>query len=207
MFGYRAFAVKSLAFQSVDNSWQTAAMRWQRLFDDLEMQLDAAHRQDFEAEVADRTRRELALVHMADRLAGAAGRAVQLTVTGVGVVVGTIARTGDGWLLLADGSGRDVVVRLDAVIGATGLPAAAATEPGRLESKLGLGHLLRGIARDRTAVVIGLVDGSSVEGTIDRVGADFVDLAVHPLDEPRRQPQVVAERTLAFRGVAIVRSR
>ncbi len=44
-------------------------MRWERLFDDLEAQLVADERRDLDAEVADRTRRERALLGLHERLA------------------------------------------------------------------------------------------------------------------------------------------
>jgi hypothetical protein len=40
-----------------------------------------------------------------------------------------------------------------------------------------------------------------VSGTIDRVGADFVDLALHPAGEPRRQREVSAHRVLAIDAI------
>jgi hypothetical protein len=183
------------------------AVRWERLFDDFEAQLDAADREEFAGEVADRTRREVALVHLLDRLRHALGASVELGVDGAGPLCGVIRRVGPGWLLLDVAAQPEVVVSVPAVRTVRGLPVAAADVEGLglLESRLDLGHVLRVIARDRSPVAVVLRDGSRWTGTLDRVGADFVDLAEHAIGEPRRAGNVSAVRTLAFAGVAVVR--
>jgi hypothetical protein len=52
---------------------------------------------------------------------------------------------------------------------------------------------------------IALVDGSGFTGTVDRVGADYADIAEHPLDVLRRRDTVTMTRTLAFAAVAVLR--
>ena len=44
------------------------------------------------------------------------------------------------------------------------------------------------------------------EGTIDRVGLDHLDLAVHPRDEQRRGRNVRGLRVIPFDAVHLVRS-
>jgi hypothetical protein len=64
--------------------------------------------------------------------------------------------------------------------------------------------VLRGLARDRSPVALALAgadpgrvdDAAQVGGTIDRIGADFLELATHPEWEPRR--------TRAVRGTVLV---
>ena len=58
-------------------------MRWEGLFDDLEGQLAAEQRRERDDEVAERTRRERALVTLASRLAAGLGARV-----GIGLVGG-----------------------------------------------------------------------------------------------------------------------
>jgi hypothetical protein len=41
-------------------------------------------------------------------------------------------------------------------------------------------------------------------GTIDRVGADYLDLAEHAPDEPRRAGSVRAKRTVPFAAILFV---
>jgi hypothetical protein len=183
-------------------------VRWDRLFDDLEAQLELADREDFAAQVTDRSRREIALVHLVDRLRQARGAPVELTIHGAGSLRGVIQRVGQGWLLLGVSSQPAALVPSHAILAVRGLPGAA-TEPatvGAVESRLDLGHVLRVIARDRSPVTLVLVDGSTCAGTLDRVGADFVDLAEHAPGEPRRAGEVSGIRAVTFAGLAAVRS-
>ena len=57
-------------------------MRWEGLFGDLEGQLAAGERRELDDEVAERTRRERALVPLPARLAAALGSHVGLTLRG-----------------------------------------------------------------------------------------------------------------------------
>lgn len=183
-------------------------MRWERLFGDLEAQFAASDAVELDAEVADRTRREVARLRLVDRLDAAIGDSVDLTVAGAGAVSGVLRRVGPDWALLEAPSRPDALVRLAAVLTVRGL-SVRAREPGSegpVLSRLSLGYALRGIARDRAPVVVVRRDGATSTGTIDRVGADFVDLAEHPLGEPRRPRHVTGTILLTFAAIAVVRS-
>jgi hypothetical protein len=45
-----------------------------------------------------------------------------------------------------------------------------------------------------------------VTGTLDRVGADYVELAEHPADLPRRAEAVQGVRAIVIAAVAVVRT-
>jgi hypothetical protein len=182
-------------------------VRWERLFDDLEAQLDASSREELAAEVTDRTRTEVARVHLIDRLRHAVGAQLDISVDGAGTVRGTLARVGQGWLLVVVAAQPELVIASAAILAVRGL-SIAAVDPTAIDavaSRLDFAHIMRAVARDRGAVTVSLRDRSSYVGTIDRVGADFVDLAEHPSDEPRRAGHVTARRTLPFAGIAVVR--
>lgn len=182
-------------------------MRWESLFDDLEAQVDAEHAAEFSAEVTDRTRRELALVRLVDRLRPARGHSVSVRIWGFGVVEGAVARVGADWLLLAESGGREALVPSSAIVSIGGLGAlsAAPNSEGEVAARIGFGHALRAIARDRSAVTVSYVDGATTTGTLDRVGADFIEVAEHPPAEARRPAAVRAVRTVPFTALAIVR--
>jgi hypothetical protein len=182
-------------------------MRWERLFDDVEAQLDAADRAELAGEVADRTRRELARLRLLDRLRAGIDAELQLRILGAGTLHGRLRRVGEGWLLLEPAAGPAALVLQAAVLDVDGLPLAAA-EPGSegpVLSRLDIGHALRAIARDRSAVAVVLRDGTRLDGTLDRIGSDFADVALHPSGEPRRVAAVRSVRCVPFGGLAVLR--
>ncbi len=97
---------------------------------------------------------------------------------------------------------------LAAVTSIAGLGALSATpgSEGRVAARLGLASALRGIARDRSGTAITLVDATRIVGTIDRVGADFVEVAEHAPGEARRAKAVSQVRTVPLAALAVVRA-
>ena len=180
-------------------------MRWERLFADLDGQFDAAEQAELDGEVADRTRRETATVRLADRLRGAIGSPVRVQLRGGGSVSDQIARVGNDWLLLEGPAGTEYLVALPAVSGVYGLPLEVALPAGRVAARLGLGHVVRAVARDRLPVTVLLVDGVGTTGTVDRVGRDYLELAEHPDTEVRRARQVRTVRVIPFSALASLR--
>jgi hypothetical protein len=71
---------------------------------------------------------------------------------------------------------------------------------------LDLRRALRALARDRAGVQVVLDDGGVLSGTLDRVGADYVELAEHPADLPRRSEAVQGVRAIVIGAVAVVRT-
>lgn len=192
-------------------------MRWDELFDDLEGQLDAQTAAELAGEVADRTRRELALIELADRVVTQVGRPLVLHLVDGSCHEGVVTDVAQQWLVLQDQAaadlvGRDratanpVLVPLGSVASIVGLGAAAATT-GRdgVRRRISLTSALRAVARDRSPVRLGLADGSVHTGTLDAVGADHVDLAEHPADQPRRASAVRRVRTVPLTALAWLR--
>ncbi|RKT78532.1 hypothetical protein DFJ68_1979 [Terracoccus luteus] len=185
-------------------------MRWERLFDDLEAQLELDERREQEAEVADRTRRERAQVDLQARLLANVGVTVSLRLpappgsTGPEVVTGTVGDVGPDWLTLEVARDRSLLVALGAVRAVTGLRDGAAPA-SVVARRLGLGAALRAVSRDRAAVAVTDVDGVVTTGTIDVVGADHLELAVHAHDEPRRSANLVARTLVPLAAIVSVR--
>ncbi|MGB7817393.1 MAG: hypothetical protein WBL35_01485, partial [Ornithinibacter sp.] len=73
-------------------------MRWEGLFADLEGQLAAEERRELDSEVAERTRRERALVELGARLAATDAELV-VTLAGGSRVAGSVADLGADWVL------------------------------------------------------------------------------------------------------------
>ena len=182
-------------------------MRWDALFADLEGQAEALAHAERAAEVEERTRGELASLRVVDRARAWVGESVRLSLSGGFVVAGRLGRVGPDWLLVDEGAGHEAFVALAHVLRLRGLGRYAAVpgSAGVVSSRLGLGHALRGIARDRSAARLLLHDGSTLDATVDRVGADFVEVAIHPPGEPRRHAAVREVELIPHRALVAVR--
>lgn len=183
-------------------------MRWQQLFADLQAQFEEQEASLARAETASRARAEVGAVPLVDRLRGALGRPVTLRCRGAGDVAGVLADVGPDWLLLDGDGGRESLVALGAVVQVGGLDrrTGVPAEGGVVAARWDLRRALRALARDRGAVQVVLDDGSRLGGTLDRVGADYVELAEHPLDRPRRAEEVRAVRAVVLGAIAVVRT-
>ena len=157
-------------------------MRWEALFDDLEAQFAAFEHTERVAAVGDLTRAERATVRLAGRLQGSLGRDVVIRVRGGDQVGGVLVDTAHEWVLLGDGPRRQLVPA-HAIVAVGGLGVTVEPDTGSVLRKLGLGHALRALSRDRLAVRIS-ASGVEVRGRIDVVGADHIDVAT--LDEDGR---------------------
>lgn len=179
--------------------------RWAGLFADLEAQLAAAEAGDLGAEVDARTRGEFAEVTLRDRLRAAEGQVVRVVVAGGAVVAGGLERVGADWFEVLAETGREALVPLAAVRQLGGLTRRVGAESGVVAGRLGFRSALRAVARDRSGVRVHLVDGSVVDATVDRVGADHVDLAVHAPGESRRMRAVRGVVAVPLDAIAVVR--
>jgi len=179
-------------------------MRWEDLFADLEGQAESWERAERDAEVADRTRSEVGQLTLMSRLRSNQGREVSLRLTAGASVSGTLLRLGADWLLL--GCPHETVVPVVGIATVSDLPWGAVSPAGveAVGSRLTLSSVFRAFAVDRARVTVLLSDHSTVSGTPDRVGRDFVDLAVHDADEAPRATAVSRRTTVAYAAISAV---
>lgn len=198
-------------------------MRWENLFDDLETQLErelTAEEVDLEIE---EERLRLGRLSVRDRLvalhesrAGAAYRLVVTVASGERLAVHPIA-FGRDWFsadVTSEGSRAwQCIVPLGAVVGVSFAPAlvppsltATSAREGHpsLSARLGLQFVLRDLCRRRKPVDLVLAAGE-VHGTLDRVGRDHVDLAVHERGAHRREAEVREIRIVPLAALQLVR--
>jgi hypothetical protein len=187
-------------------------MRWDELFADLEGQLEQGLGDQEREEHLEEERLRIGRAFLRDRVAALVGHPEPLRarLTG-GEVVAIVPRTvGRDWVSgdLARSSAQ-AVLPLAAVVAL--LPTAEqlprSLEPvavGAVTDRIGLAFVLRDLARRRRAVHITTPDGV-VSGTIDRVGKDHLDLAVHPPDAWRRAAETARIEVLALTRVLLVR--
>ena len=178
-------------------------VRWDRLFEDLETQAQALDRSVRDGEVAAATRAERSKVTLPDRLRAQLAEVAFRLFDG-SVVTGRVRECGHDWVLLDVASGP-VLVRLAAVSTVSGLRPGVRVAEGFVARGLGIGHVLRGLARDRVEVGLCLDSAPDVRGTIDSVGADHLDLACHPAGEPRYRAAVTQVLAVPFAAILSLR--
>lgn len=168
-------------------------MRWQRLFADLEAELAAGAAGQAVERVAELTRAELSTVAFIDRLRAEVGGAVRVHLRDGSALGGRLTDVGGSWLLL-DGDGEHVVP-LGAVVAVSSARDGrrVAGPPTAVERRLGLGSVLRALARDRAKVTLRASSLTAV-GLVAGVGADHLELAVLGEDGLRPSGQVLSVR-------------
>lgn len=146
-------------------------MRWDRLFDDLEAQADDLERDERDAlvdELRDGGWAETQWRHLL-------GGRVAIEVVGGGRVEGEVSLVNER-LVQVSGDLSDHVVAATAVLVVHSAERRA--EPmGQVAAALGWGHVFRALRDAGDPVVLRLVDGSSRDGHVVAVGADFVRIA------------------------------
>ncbi|HEX8768525.1 MAG TPA: hypothetical protein VF714_09155 [Jatrophihabitans sp.] len=180
-------------------------MRWDDLFADLEAQAQALLRAERDAEVAELTRLETSRLELVSRLRPALGGVLRVRCLGGVALAGRLSAIGTGWLLLDEEAGREAFVATAAVVSIGGLGRLAAAPDAALDARLGIGRALRGLARDRSVLRACLTDSTVIDGTVDRVGSDFVEFAVHAAGEPRRRAEVREVLVLPIGALAVLR--
>jgi hypothetical protein len=108
--------------------------------------------------------------------------------------------------VLQDGDGIKRLIRYGPATSVALPPETAALQPtpGRAARRYRLSLALRELARRREPVRVELVDGDRVDGTIEAVGSDYLEIAEHDPGEARRRRAVKARRFLGLAAVAAV---
>lgn len=185
-------------------------MRWSRFFDDLEAQLAMQGQAELAADAAEHTRAARSQTALVERLVASGTARLTLTVRGSARLSGVLSEVGPDWCVLrTDVLGperrQDVLVRLPAVLGVTGLPVRVDQREGAGQRRFSLGSALRALSRDRSVLRLTDIDGGHLTGTIDRVGGDYLDLADHAADLPRRAGAVRSWHSVPIWALGTVR--
>jgi hypothetical protein len=177
-------------------------MRWERLFADLEARFEAEERAIAEGDVIDLVRAERGRLTLHDRLRAHVGESLTWSLApGEVLERGELIDLGADWVLVRTGP-EEVLIPIGAVQYIGGLSRAADPSAGEVARRLGLAAVLRGLSRNRAVVGVRLRSDQRLTGTIDRVGVDHLDLAVHDREEPRRGPAVLGVRCVPFSAIA-----
>lgn len=148
------------------------------VFEDLEQQAHGLHLADRDAELADRARGEYARVPFGSRVHASVGQHVALTLRSGDTVEGTLAQAGVDWCsVVTDGSPVAWLVRLDAVVTASGMSPRAVPEAARpAMARLSFGAALHRLATESADVVVHLGPSVSLRVRVLRIGADFAEV-------------------------------
>lgn len=199
-------------------------MRWDNLFDDLEGQLE----QELSSEEidlrAEEERLRLGRMSMRDRVVAIhaaesrhAAYAIRMQLLDGSHLDMRPATVGRDWVSadLVDDSSR----QSQCVIPLAAIAALLLTRPQVLQSlatpdspeserslsgRLSLSFVLRDLCRRRRSLDVHVL-GGVLHGTIDRVGRDHFDLAVHEVGAARRQSAVSQYRVIPFAQLLFVR--
>lgn len=191
-------------------------MEWDHLFADLEGQLAAEWEAERAALDAESERLRISRLTMRDRLRRMAASAARISIE---------LCDGSRWDCVLRATGADwvgVVLPSDPrlrIVPLTGITALgvdhgtllsslddqAVGDGNVLRARMTFGFVLRDLSRRRTPVTIGHRSGDPQHGSIDRAGADHLDLALHDLGEPRRARAVRGFRVMPFEAVVWVR--
>jgi hypothetical protein len=177
-----------------------SADRWEHavlaLLDDLEMQADGLHLAERAAEVNALSVAEYAEVRLVSRLHASVGRELRVGIVDHVEVRGRLARVGADWMLVDQGH-LAWFVHLPAVLVVTGLDEHSVSPDAMpMSARLSLRSVLRRLADERTPCALHLVGGRVVQGRLDRVGADFVEL---------RSPDVPDKVVVPLAAICVVR--
>jgi len=190
-----------------------AAVRWDELFADIESQLERELDAERQFVAVEEERLRLARLGIRDRMLALARGTHPLAL---------VLRDGEALMLRAETVGRDwvageaafgvvrraVIVPLSAVDAilprhdqlTLGLRAPGTDAAPDLGARLGLGFVLRDLCRRRAGVELRTRAGV-VNGTIDRVARDHLDLAEHDAGEVRRDQVVRRIRVVPFGAI------
>lgn len=202
-------------------------MRWDNLFDDLEGQLEhELHAEEVDLR-GEEERLRLGRLSLRDRLVALCetrdGQAAPVRLV---LRDGTMLRLGPrsfgkDWLagdLLGETRPLSQAVLPLAAVGSLvldrervaeslvrqGARTPAGPVPGGLSDRLSLAFVLRDLCRRRRPLDL-VLSGTTLHGTLDRVGRDHCDLAVHESGSVRRESDVIQYRLVPLAQLLLVR--
>ncbi|WP_091231932.1 hypothetical protein [Microbacterium sp. 3J1] len=197
-------------------------MHWDRLFEDLEGQLASEWEGERAALDAESERLRISRLDLRSRLRALCVMQAPATIDlpGGRRVRSRLHALGADWMaaamIEAEGVSTARTTRLFPLSAVRGLTTdhgllLASLEEGEassadLRERMTLGFVLRDLARRRVAVRIVGLDGPDLHGTIDRAGADHLDLALHDPGEARLAGAVRGFRILPFTALVSVQA-
>lgn len=202
-------------------------MRWNRFFEDLEHDLDSQEAAEKLAIDGESERVRVSRLELRTRMCAVMGTEIAteiMTENAAESVLlrGAVTAVGADWVALVPPGGhahsaRGAVVvplrslralHLDraAMVVSRGAntPAEISAPAAGLLERMTFAYVLRGFARRRLALSLHHSGERHLHGTIDRVGADHLELALHERGSARRETEVSGFRLVPLHAVAWV---
>jgi hypothetical protein len=189
----------------VDEPEDAASPAMRRVFEELEAEFEAGLRREADQETAAALRAGIGETVLWEQLARRTG-AQAVAHAGSCRFRGVVVASYPEFLVLHDGDGSEHLIRYGPAT-SVALPAEPTTlqpAPAGAARRYRLSLALRELARRREPVRLELVDGGRVDGTIEAVGSDYLELAEHDPGEARRRRAVKARRFLSLTAIAAV---
>lgn len=203
-------------------SFTVGRVHWDRLFEDLEGQLAAEWESERAALDAESERLRVSRLELRSRLRVLCAAAAPATIDlpGSARIRARLHSLGSDWVAATIIEAEETsttrstrILPLHAVRGLSvdhglllsSLDDSDAATPV-LRERMSLGFVLRDLGRRRVPVRIISVDGSDLYGTVDRAGADHLDIALHDPGEPRTAQAVRGFRIIPFSAVTSVQT-
>lgn len=189
----------------MDGPEDAASPAMRRVFEELEAEFEAGLRREADQETAAALRAGIGETVLWEQLARRTG-AQAVAHAGTRRFRGVVVASYPEFLVLHDGDGTEHLIRYGPAT-SVALPAEPSTlqpAPAGAARRYRLSLALRELARRREPVRVELVDGGRVDGTIEAVGSDYLELAEHDPGEARRRRAVKARRFLSLAAIAAV---
>jgi hypothetical protein len=174
-----------------------------RLFEELEAEFEASLRREAEQEAVAALRAQAAETSLWESLARRVG--IEIVVrAGTRLYRGTLLASYPDFFVIRASNRSHHLIRLGAMI-TVWMPA----ERQRLRPLVPTPRYrfvlaLRELARRREPVRVELADGNAVDGTVQLVGSDYLELVEHDLAEPCRGPAISGRRLVGLTAVVVV---
>lgn len=183
----------------------SASPAMRRVFDELEVEFEAGLRREAEQEAVAAVRAELGATVLWEQLARRVGNE-GVVVAGARSVRGSVIASYPEFLVLRAADGSEHLIRYGPAISVAlpPEPPDLRPTPPLAARRYQFALALRELARRREPVRLELVDGTRIDGTIEAVGSDYLEVAEHDPGEARRRAAVRARRFVGFAAVVVV---
>ncbi|HEX8134556.1 MAG TPA: hypothetical protein VF880_14155 [Actinomycetes bacterium] len=189
----------------MDQAEDAASPAMRRVFEELEAKFEAGLRREADQETAAALRAGIGETVLWEQLARRTGTQA-VAHAGSRRFRGVVVASYPEFLVLHDGDGTEHLIRYGPAT-SVALPAEPTTlqpAPAAAARRYRLSLALRELARRREPVRVELVDSGRVDGTIEAVGSDYLEIAEHDPGEARRRRAVKARRFLGLAAIAAV---